>query len=59
MSKISLGKYKKRRKNSKLVVYEKVKKEYIEEAILLLSLPVNSDAVLGLTVQFNWIPKNL
>ena len=53
MSKISLGKYKKRRKNSKLVVYEKVKKEYIEEAILLLSLPVNSNAVLGLTVQFN------
>ena len=59
MSKISLGKYKKQRKNSKLVVYEKVKKEYIVEAILLLSLPVNSDALLGLTVQFNWIPKNL
>ena len=53
MSKISLGKYKKQRKNSKLVVYEKVKKEYIVEAILLLSLPVNSDALLGLTVQFN------
>ena len=55
MSKISLGKHKKRSKNSKLVVYEKVKKKKknIQKAIYLLSLLVNSDAVLGLTVQFN------
>ena len=54
MSKISLGKHKKRSKNSKLVVYEKVKKKKnIQKAISLLSLLVNSDAVLGLTVQFN------
>ena len=44
MSKTSLGKYKRPIKNSKL--YKKVKKEYIQEAISLLSLPVNSDALI-------------
>ena len=42
MSKTFLGKYKWPSKNSKL--YKKVKKEYIQETISLLSLPVNSDA---------------
>ena len=43
MSKTSLGKYKRLSKNSKL--YKKVRKEYIQEAISLLSLPANSDAL--------------
>ena len=44
MSKTSLGKYKRPIKNSKL--HKKVKKECIQEAILLLSLPVNADALI-------------
>ena len=44
MSKTSLGKYKRPSKNSKFI--KKIKKEYIQAAILLLSLPINPDALI-------------
>ena len=44
MSETSLGKYK--RPSKIQICIKKVKKEYIQEAILLLSLPVNPDALI-------------
>ena len=43
MSETSLGKYRRPSKSSKL--YKKVRKEYLQETILLLSLPANSDVL--------------
>ena len=50
MSKTSPGKYKDQVQIQSCI--KKLKKEYIQEAISLLSLPVNSDALIHMLVGY-------